>query len=271
MKEAGITTPNNFTIQETTVDTLITYEYPPDGSKLSIIDPYDGCSIGCPYCFQQDDKDWNNTLQIKTNIVELIERDMPDWDRSEEIFLGSRGDPYMPIEGTYQLTRKCLEALRKLDITVFCVTKADSDLVFRDVDVMKEFGNSFTLVYGLSNVDQLMKSATSDTIRNIEIVNTVHGMGVKVLAFITPILPDITDVDAMIEAIDPEVPIYLDRLTLKKDSVPAMTMKSFIRDHYPELTGMYTEIIDHGIESYLEPLQEKYKGSDRVSFVFEKK
>ena len=33
-------------------ETAIGYEYPPDGGKVPVLDAYDGCQLGCPYCFQ---------------------------------------------------------------------------------------------------------------------------------------------------------------------------------------------------------------------------
>ena len=53
-------------VKEVFVEELITFEYPPYGGTIPIIDPYDGCTIGCPYCFQRNDENWNKELIVIT-------------------------------------------------------------------------------------------------------------------------------------------------------------------------------------------------------------
>jgi DNA repair photolyase len=58
----------------------ITLEYPPDGGTIPIIDPYDGCTMGCPYCFQMNDTNWNKDLIVKLNMPQLIKEQLKNWD-----------------------------------------------------------------------------------------------------------------------------------------------------------------------------------------------
>ena len=55
-------------IEEITISQAFTYEDPPDGGHLNIVDPYDGCTLGCPYCFQRDDLSWSRPIKVKMNI-----------------------------------------------------------------------------------------------------------------------------------------------------------------------------------------------------------
>ncbi|MNO70196.1 hypothetical protein D3C76_610700 [compost metagenome] len=126
----------------------------------------------------------------------------------------------MEIERKYQLTRKCLIELSKLNLKCMVTTKAGSKLIFRDIDVIKPMGNKFTLLLGLSNLQQLSKIDDYTLMSNIQTANQLHRMGITVWVFITPILPGITDVDLMINAIDQDIPVFLDKVRLKRNTRP---------------------------------------------------
>jgi DNA repair photolyase len=256
-------------IKEITVKEPITYEHPPDGGHLPIIDPYDGCSLRCPYCFQQSDQEWNKDLYVKTNIDQLIKAKLADWDRGRVIYIGSRCDPYMPIEKRYGLTRKCLIELNELAIPCMIVTKSDSEIIFRDMDILSNYRADFTLLLGLSNLNQLRLSKNSWEIKNIDMANKIHRMGIKVWTFITPILPGITDVIRMMENLDSEIPVFLDKVRLEKESNPAKSMLAFIEKNYPDLKQVYEEIIFHDNDPYCEMLKSSLKSEPRVKFVFD--
>lgn len=90
-------------LKELLVEDAISFEYPPDGGKISIIDPYEGCTVGCPYCFQRSDSNWNKDLYIKVNMPKLIEKQLKEWDRKDTVYMGSKCDPYMSIEKNMNL------------------------------------------------------------------------------------------------------------------------------------------------------------------------
>ncbi len=259
----------NRLIKEIQIDNSITYEYPPDGGTVPIIDPYDGCSLKCPYCFQQSDENWNKDIFVKKNIVEMLKKDLKDWDRTKTIYIGSRCDPYMKIEGKYQLTRNCLKALSDLKIPTMLTTKADNDYLMRDLDVLQGFHADFALLLGLSNINQLNHATKSNKIKNITVANKLFDIGIKVWVFITPILPGITAVDEMIGAVNPHIPVFLDRVRLDKDSKSGFEMLQFIKNKYPNLYTLYTDIVETGNDVYYQELKDKYQNNDRVKFVFE--
>ncbi len=215
-------------IEEIIVKELITYENPPVGGDLSIIDPYDGCSFKCPYCFQLGDQEWNKNIYVKTNIHQLIKGELENWDRNEVIYIGSRCDPYMPIESQYELTRKCLIELDNLKIPCMVVTKSDTEIILRDLDIIKNYSVGFILLLGLSNLNQLRSSRNSWEIKNIDLANRLHSMGIKVWTFITPILPGITNIIKMVENLNTDIPVFLDKVRLEKGSNSAKSMLAYI-------------------------------------------
>lgn len=254
-------------LQEIHIDRAMTYEYPPDGATLSIIDPYDGCTIGCPYCFRLENEDWNKNLIVKLNIAEILCEELTHWNKEDVLYLGSKCDPYMDIERKYQLTRKCLIELSKLNVKCMVTTKAGSKLIYRDIDVIKPMGDKFTLLLGLSNLEQLKRIDHYSMMSNIQTANELHSMGIKVWAFITPILPGITDVDAMIHALDKDIPVFLDRVRIGMNNRP--TLEKYIGTHYPHLTNTYKDILHNNIDVYFDQIREKWSNDQRVKFVFE--
>ncbi|MFE4709792.1 radical SAM protein [Paenibacillus sp. NPDC056722] len=256
-------------LKEILVSDAMTYEFPPDGGTVPIIDPYDGCTIGCPYCFQLEDEEWNVDLKVKLNIADILHAELKNWNKEDTVYLGSRCDPYMEIDRKYQLTRKCLIELGKLNVKCMVTTKSGSKLIYRDLDVIKAMGDKFTLLLGLSNLQQLKKIDDYTLLSNIQTANELHRMGIRVWAFITPILPGITNVELMMNALDKDIPVFLDRVRLKKDTKPAMTVESFIHNHHPELANQYQDIIYNDADIYYDQVREKWSGDQRVKFVFE--
>lgn len=254
-------------LKEVQIDRAMTYEYPPDGTTLPIIDPYDGCTIGCPYCFRLEDENWNKNLIVKLNIAEILCEELTHWNKEEVIYLGSKCDPYMGIERKYQLTRKCLIELSKLSVKCMVTTKAGSKLIYRDIDVIKPMEDKFTLLLGLSNLEQLKRMDPYSMMSNIQTANELHRMGIKVWAFITPILPGITNVDEMINALDKNIPVFLDRIRIGKNNRPGL--EKYIGKNYPHLTSTYNDILNNNIDVYFDRIREKWSNDQRVQFVFE--
>ncbi len=256
-------------IKEIFAKELITFENPPDGDVLPIIDPYDGCTIGCPYCFQRNDANWNKELIIKLNMPQLIKEQLKDWDMEKTIYIGSKCDPYMQIEKKYELTRKCLIELSELHIPTMITTKAHHDIIFRDIDILKNYKADLTVLLGLSNLNQISNSEKSHTIKNIQVANKLHEQGIKVWAFITPILPGITDVNKMIGSLNTDIPVFLDKLSIEKDSIQMQKMLEYINNKYPKLKSIYEDIIFNDKNEYIDGLRNTWKDNSRVKFVFD--
>lgn len=256
-------------IKKTMINEVITYEYPPDGEELPIIDPYEGCTMGCPYCFQLNDDEWNKDIIVKTNIANMIAMKLSDWPKDRIIYIGSKCDPYMNIEEKYELTRQCIIELSKLKIPIMITTKSNLDIIFRDIDIIKGYSADITVLLGLSNLNELSSNINSYDIKNIEMANKLHGLGIKVGAFITPILPGITDVNAMIDKLHNDIPVFLDKLRIDKTSKSGEKMINYITEKYPQLKETYENILYNDSNDYINNLRETWKENTRVNFVFD--
>lgn len=250
--------------REITADGALTWEDPPDGGHLPIIDPYEGCTVGCPYCFQLNDASWPRDVVVKTNMPDLIRRDLADWPKDEPVYVGSRCDPYMPMEGRYGLTRQCLSVLSDLRIPCFVMTKADPSLVSRDLDIMKSYQAEFTVALGLCNIGQLMEAKSSGETENIAFAHRLRAAGIGVRTFIMPVLPGITDVRLMMESLPADVTVWLHKLQGSADTRNGQELLAFIEKHYPHLADLYRDLLGGGEDVYFEELVSDFKDNPRV-------
>ena len=254
-------------IIERKADRLITYESQPDGGQTPIIDPYDGCSIGCPYCFQLNDPDWNEAIYVKTGIDKLIRPELEHWPKRESIYLRSRCDPYMTIEGKYQLTRRCLSELSEMGIATMITTKGDTDLIRRDIDIYRMFGTSLTILLGFSRLSDHW-GTRSGLSAKIDIARTLCRHRIQVWAFVTPVLPGITDVEFIRNELPEEVPIFIDYLRYADSQRQKEMMEDHIRRRFPELADDYDQTLSSGVHRYYDDLLERYGEDERFSFLF---
>lgn len=177
------------------------------------LNPYRGCTHGCHYCFARRYQtqleldagdDFASVIFIKTNIVETLERelDRPSWTR-EQVALGTATDPYQPIEGTYRLSRGCLERLARAATPVGLVTKGP--LVVRDRDVLQHLSaRAECRVYlSVPSVDEdawrLLEPGTAHPMQRLRAVRELVDAGIDAGVLMAPLVPGITTQPAKIE------------------------------------------------------------------------
>lgn len=251
-------------IKEVCVSEAFTVETEPDGGTITVVDPYDGCQLQCPYCFQFNDPEWSKSIIAKTNIPELIREQIHG--REEDIYMGSRCDPYMPIEEKYRLTRKCLTVLSSYANHVFITTKADNKLILNDIGLLKSFPTPPTVLMGLSHLNQ---AGRGDQNVNIAVANQLKEKGIDVWCFITPILPHIMDIDQMTEKLNRTIPIFLDKLRVMERGNQPQKILDWIDRAYPKYHDAYVDLLYHDDTRYYAEIYEKYKSDPRVTFLTE--
>jgi len=118
------------------------------------INPYSGCSFNCLYCYIRGSKygtHMEEKLSVKGNAVELLEKQLAARARRQQygiIVLSSATDPYLQFEAKEQLTRRILEVILKYRFPVHIITK--SDLVIRDLDIIRQINETAILPYDLA-------------------------------------------------------------------------------------------------------------------------
>jgi DNA repair photolyase len=157
-------------------------------------------------------------LSIKENAVELLEKQLQLRAKKNQygiIVLSSATDPYLQIEKEILLTRKLLEVILKYKFPVHVITK--SDLVLRDLDLLREIGkeailpaelqaslNHKTIItFSFSTVDDHVArifepGATPPSVR-LETMRKISADGFLTGVSMMPLLPYISDTAESLE------------------------------------------------------------------------
>lgn len=169
-----------------------------------VINPYTGCQFGCTYCYAsfmgrfiggKTIGDWGSYVYAKANAPDLLRAELPrikNKGKGKEVFISSVTDPYQGVEAKYKLTRRCLEVIADTGFlgTVSILTK--SDLVTRDIDVIKRINRSVVGLTVTSDDDAVSRyferfaPNVSDRFRALDKLNRQQ---ISTYAFVGPLLP----------------------------------------------------------------------------------
>lgn len=185
-------------IKEVQAVSIITKSNLPDADY--VINPYVGCLHSCVYCYARFMKrftghteEWGKFADVKINAPDLIPVKTLKY-KGKSIFLASVTDPYLPLEKKYQLTRQILKKLIPWQPNLTVQTK--SDLILRDIDLLKQFKNcdiGFTITTLDDNLRKEIEPFASSVKNRIKALEELKKNGIKTYVFIGPILPFLTD------------------------------------------------------------------------------
>jgi DNA repair photolyase len=153
------------------------------------VDSYQNCDFECIYC----DSSYEKIVYIKQNAADIFEEEIKKIKKGR-IIVGSVHDSYQKAERDYNITRNILKIISKNSFTCNIITK--SDLVLRDIDILKKINNPYvtisiiSLKESISNIFE--KNVPKPKIR-LETVNKLNTNGIKSGIAIIPILPFINE------------------------------------------------------------------------------
>ena len=170
---------------------------------------YRGCSHGCVYCDSRS-KCYQFThpfedIEVKQNAPELLEVALRAKRKKCMIGTGSMSDPYMHCEEKLQLTRRCLEVIRKYGFGAAIQTK--SDRILQDIDLLDEINRTAKCVVQITlttyddELCRLLEPNVCNTKRRIEVLEKMQERGIPTVVWMTPILPFINDTAENVTAI----------------------------------------------------------------------
>lgn len=134
--------------EETATKKVITKAFASEweGGWRFTVNCYRGCIHGCTYCFARKyheylgygaGTDFETKIVVKPNAPQLLRGELKKTrDKMPHLDFSFATDPYLPLEASYELTRKCLEVCVDFQVPVGVITKAP--LVTRDIDLLKK-------------------------------------------------------------------------------------------------------------------------------------
>ncbi len=223
-----------------------------------VANPYSGCTHNCRYCyasfmkrFTGHDDDWGTFIDVK----EYESVKFPKNLKGKTVLLSSVTDPYNPYEMKYRKSREILELLSHTEADVEILSK--SDLMVRDIELLKKIPH-LKVGISLSTLDddfrKDMEPGAPSVRRRLKALEILHNAHISTYLFISPIFPYITDIRAIIEAVDGTVDrICFENLNLRGAS-KAEILK-YISEKYPQHLDSYKAIYQSGDISYWEQLE----------------
>jgi len=161
---------------------------------------YKGCCHGCIYCDSRSacyGVENFDTVRVKENALEVIERDLKSKRKKGIIITGSMSDAYNPFEKELELTRGAIGLIDKYGFGFAVDTK--SDLVLRDIDAVKSVQThspvavSFTVTTADDALGQRIEQNVCSSGSRFSAIEKLAGQGIPCGVLLMPILPFIND------------------------------------------------------------------------------
>jgi DNA repair photolyase len=177
-----------------------------EGGWRYTVNCYRGCIHGCTYCFARRyheylgygaGTDFETKIVVKPNAPELLRKELSRTrHKMPHLDFSFATDPYLPLEATYQLTRKCLEVCAEYRVPVGVITK--SPLVTRDIDVLQKLAKVtvfFSLPFLTKEMSNPFEPYTPVPEARFRAMKTLADAGIKVGIGIAPIIPGYNESD----------------------------------------------------------------------------
>jgi len=120
----------------------------------------------------------------------------PSW-KGDEIVFSFTSDPYIPLEATYKLTRRCLEICAEFRQPIGIITK--SAMIRRDIDVLQELNNNaklgvfFTIPFTDVEVARAVEPYAPLPEARFHAMEALAKAGITVGIGIAPVIPGLSN------------------------------------------------------------------------------
>ena len=196
--------------------TIISKNQSPDIGFERSINPYNGCSHGCSYCYARPSHaylglspglDFESRIFFKPDAARLLEQELSARKYvCKRIHIGGNTDPYQPDERELKITRSVLEVAARFNQPVSVITK--SSLITRDLDILGPMGcdRLATAFVSITTLDRglarAMEPRASTPAKRLEAISRLADAGVPVGVGFAPVIPGLNDheLESVLEA-----------------------------------------------------------------------
>ncbi|MFQ5906295.1 MAG: radical SAM protein [bacterium] len=169
-------------------------------SERMLVNPYNGCTNGCVYCYAKSYAGYFKTYREKGVVTVFQEFDKVVAAQLDSLNVASCGylspvtDPFQKLEETYHLSFRIVREFVKRNIPIEFITK--SVVPERVLDQMTEQVHSFGQVSITTNDEGKRRLLMDDGATTEELfrqVAAIRGRGLHAVVRIDPVIPFITD------------------------------------------------------------------------------
>jgi len=219
------------------------------------LNSYRGCTHACQYCYARKYQrhlelnagdDFSGVIFAKTNLPDVLRREVSrrTWAH-ETVAVGTATDPYQPIEGHYQITRRCLEVLTLHETPFSIVTKGP--MVVRDIDILTRATGAAgcQVFFSVPSVDdaacEQLEPGAAPPRQRLRAAQRLRDAGVSVAGLMMPLVPGITTSRAALE----RTVTAIREAGLKLGGVAVARLDPGVREFFFEFIAReYPELID---------------------------
>ncbi len=170
----------------------------PTGINLApyVVNPYQGCAMGCLFCYAQFSKvaqnekyPWGNYVKVKINALKVLETELK-MKNPDKVLLGSTTELFQDIEKQYRITRDIIRLLNQQKITYVIMSRAL--LIDEYIDELNKDlceGIYFTVDTMPQEIRQQVQPQAVSMGEGIKMVNKLNDHGLKTTAYFCPIMP----------------------------------------------------------------------------------
>jgi DNA repair photolyase len=217
------------------------------------IDPYIGCEHYCYYCYalKYAETNWLEEIMVYEDIKEQLQNEISNIS-PQTIYLGNHTDPYQPLESDLYQTRQILEILLEKGFSASILTK--SNLVTRDIDILKEMPESNVSISVAFEDDEIRKCFESNTMNTgdrIDALRLCKENGISTSSLICPVIPHITKTEKLVYRLAPYADkIWIYGLSLQeKNEEASLNVERILKHRFPQNAKEIESIIadkNHG-------------------------
>jgi DNA repair photolyase len=218
-----------------------------------VINPYVGCPHKCMYCyaefmkrFTDHTEPWGGFVDVKKSRAPIDLKKL----RRSHVMMSSVTDPYNPYEKKYGVTRKILERLAEGECSVGITTK--SYLVVRDIDILRRMPDVQVAVSMNTTDDSFRRDIepyASSVEKRIEAIRKLRDAGIRVILFMSPIFPMLTDIRGLLERTVGLVDeFWFEHLKLRWPYRPRVM--DYVRRVHAKYANIYRNIYEEGGVGY---------------------
>ncbi|WP_312071567.1 SPL family radical SAM protein [Anaerotignum propionicum] len=235
---------------------------------------YRGCTHDCKYCYAryshkylQEKGDFSDSIFVKTNIVEALERQLrnPKWDKAI-INLGGVTDNYQTAEAMEKQMPEILRLMIQYNNPIIISTK--SDLILRDFDLIDELSRktyvniASTITTANETLQRKLEPGGVSPLRRFLMLKEFAKTKASTAVHMMPLLPLLTDGEENLNAVFSQArDVHVDYLLaglLYLRGETKQVFYHFLKKEYPNLLGEYRILYQNGgLKDYRGPLYER--------------
>ncbi len=253
--------PNSIatTLEPDRARSVISHNDSPDVPFELSINPYRGCSNGCPYCYARPSHaymglspglDFETRLFYKEDAARILEGELAKRGYvCKPITVGANTDPYQAAERHKKVTRSILEVLARTRHPVAIITK--SALVLRDIDLLADLARD-----GLASVAVSVTSLDVELKRTLEpqaaspqarlrVVRELNAAGVPSGVLVAPVIPALTDheLESILEAAAAAGAPWAGYVLLRLPYEIKDLFREWLEAHYPQRAAHVMSVV----------------------------